>query len=68
MRAEMPRPTTLPEPWISLARKLGGVQGLADALGVAPNTIYRWAHGQRKLSGPARLLFFALCRAHKVEP
>ena len=65
----MPRPTTLPDPWLSLARKLGGVGALARELGgVTPGTIYRWAHGLMRMNGAARLLFVALCERHKVEP
>ena len=62
----MPRPTTLPAPWLSLARKLGGVQCLADAMGVTPRTINRWAKGEMWMSGSARVLFLALCREHKI--
>lgn len=44
----MPRPTSLPEPWRSLADKLGGVQALADVLLCDPRSIHRWACGERK--------------------
>lgn len=63
----MPRPTTLPEPWRSLAAKLGGVQALADALGVVPLTVRRWGSGEMKMSGPARKLYEALLREHKID-
>jgi transcriptional regulator with XRE-family HTH domain len=49
----MSKPITLPEPWKSLAIRKGGVNRLADELGVTPCTVYRWAHGLRKVSGPA---------------
>lgn len=49
----MPRPSTLPEPWRSMADKLGGVQALADALHSDPRTINRWATGERVPRGPA---------------
>ena len=39
----MPRPTALPEPWRSLAAKLGGVEALAKILEVDTRTIRRWA-------------------------
>lgn len=39
----MSHPTTLPEPWRSLAAKLGGVQALADAMLCSPVTLRRWA-------------------------
>jgi len=62
----MPRPTTLPAPWLSLARKLGGVGALAVAMGVTPRTINRWAKCEMWMSGSARVLFLALCREHKI--
>jgi hypothetical protein len=43
----MSRPTTLPQPWRSLADKLGGVQALADALCCDPVTLRRWANGSQ---------------------
>ena len=39
----MARPTTLPEPWRSLAAKLGGVQALAEVLDCNERTVRRWA-------------------------
>ena len=56
----MPRPTTLPDPWRSLAAKLGGVQALADALHASPRSIHQWAHGTRKPSRQAQVLIDAL--------
>ena len=64
----MPRPTTLPEPWRTLAARLGSVQALADALGTAPRTINQWAMGERSPRGTARIAIMALFRHHKVEP
>ncbi len=61
------RPTTLPEPWCSLAAKLGGVKALADAMGVVPLTLRRWATGEIRMSGPARILYMALCREHGLS-
>lgn len=52
----MPRPSTLPEPWRSLATRLGGVSELAKALGTVPRTINDWAMGTRTPRGPAWLL------------
>ena len=63
----MPRSTTLPEPWRSLAERLGGVGALAEAFGVERLTVRRWAKGERKLEGPAKKLFEALLREHKIE-
>ena len=56
----MPRPTTLPEPFLSLAQKLGGVQALADALGVTRRTLNRYGTGEIKMGGSARILFLRL--------
>lgn len=63
----MARSTTLPEPWRSLSVKLGSVQALADAIGVKPLAIRRYASGEIKMGGSARKLFDALIREHKIE-
>jgi DNA-binding transcriptional regulator YdaS (Cro superfamily) len=52
----MPRPTTLPEPWRSLALRLGGVQALADALHASARSVHHWAHGTRKPSRQAQAM------------
>ena len=39
----MGRPTTLPEPWRSLAEKLGSVEALAYVLDCDVRTVHRWA-------------------------
>ena len=57
----MPRPSTLPEPFLSLAARLGGVQRVADALLTTPRTIHRWAHGVRKPNRQAQAMIDALC-------
>lgn len=62
----MGRPTTLPEPWRSLAMKLGGVRALAHALCSDPRTVARWANGDRIPRGPARAMIEALFREHGV--
>lgn len=36
--------STLPEPWKTLADRLGGVAPLAEALGASLTTLHRWAH------------------------
>lgn len=46
----MSRPTTLPSPWRELAAALGGVGALAEACGVEPRTVARWADGTRSPS------------------
>lgn len=63
----MPRPSTLPEPWRTLAEKLGGVQALANALHSSTRTINRWANGQRIPRGPALELIRQVFAAHGIE-
>lgn len=43
----MPRNTTLEEPWLSMAKAAGGVDGLARAFRAGNMTLYRWARGQQ---------------------
>jgi transcriptional regulator with XRE-family HTH domain len=50
----MGRPTTLPEPWRSLAEKLGSVQALADVLLCDVRTVNRWANGETQPDRRAR--------------
>lgn len=63
----MSRKSTLPEPWRSLADKLGGVGKLAEAMGVDPRTIGRWAHGERAFDGPQKILFEIICRENGIN-
>ena len=42
------RPSTLPEPWHTLAEKAGGVGELAERLGVSVRALRDWAHGKAK--------------------
>ena len=63
----MPRPVSLPEPWRSLALRLGSVEALASELHSNPSTIRRWAHQERSPNGPARALIRALFEAHGLE-
>lgn len=62
----MPRPTTLPEPWRSLAAKLGGVQALADALLCKPVTLRRWAAQTQEPDPRAKAWIAQTFRKHKV--
>ena len=64
----MPRPTSLPEPWRSLALRVGGVEALAEALHSNVSTVRRWAHEERSPAGPARALIRALFEAHGIDP
>ena len=63
----MGRPPTLPEPWRSLAAKLGGVEALAAALGTTRRTLDHWARGDRHPGGTARQAIRALFEAHDLE-
>lgn len=63
----MGRPTTLPEPWRSLAEKLGGVEALAEVLDCDVRTVRRWAEELPK-SRRARDWIHAAFRAAKIEP
>ena len=63
----MPRPTTLPEPWASLAAKLGGVRQLADALICDARTLHRWAHGDTKPDRRARDVIQHVFRHYGVQ-
>lgn len=78
----MPRPISLPEPWRSLCEEVerrwriahpgqrspGGVTLVARALGADRRTIARWARGERRPGGTARLAIAALFARHNLEP
>jgi len=64
----MGRPTTLPEPWCSLADRLGGVGAAAALWGVTPRTVGRWATREMGISGPARALVLQSFRDVKIDP
>jgi hypothetical protein len=60
MAKKMGRPTTLPEPWKSLADHYGGVGKLSEQLGVDASVVRRWAHGKCGMAAPARALLMRL--------
>lgn len=64
----MPRPTTLPEPWRTLAVRLGGVYALALALYSDERTVRRWARRERLPRGPAVARIAELFRRYHMEP
>lgn len=78
----MPRPISLPEPWLSLAAELerkwieanpgkkspGGVLLTAGALHSNPRTVRRWATGERIPRGPALALINQVFREHGFKP
>jgi uncharacterized protein Yka (UPF0111/DUF47 family) len=65
--AKMGRPIALPGPLGDLARKLGGVDRLAEEVGVCPRTIRRWAHGVLILPMPRKMLTM-LFEKHDENP
>ncbi len=62
----MARPSTLPEPWRSLADKLGGVLALADVLLCDVRTVRRWANGETEPDRRAREWILAAFHQAKV--
>ena len=64
----MAPPILLPEPWSTLARKLGSTVALALELRCSGVTLRRWAHGTQP-PGPQALAWIAATfRKHKVPP
>ncbi len=80
----MPRPTTLPEPWRSLAAELerrwladaghdgqscpGGVTLAAEALRCSPVTLRRWAAGTQPPDPRAQAWIQSVFRSCGLEP
>ena len=63
------QPTKLTGPLGELVEALGGVQALADAIGVTTRTINRWGTAEVwPPPKPARLALAALAVQHKVDP
>lgn len=63
----MGRPSTLPPDWLPLVDKAGGVQGLAEALGLkAPSSVGRIARGEIEARDSVRLLLQQFCKRHKL--
>jgi hypothetical protein len=56
------RPTTLPEPWRSLAEDAGGVGELAAKFGVSTSVLWGWAHNAHGMGGPAKMMLDRLLR------
>lgn len=44
----MSRAPGLPEPWLSLAHAMGGVEALADKLQTTRWSVWAWANGHRE--------------------
>ena len=60
--------TTLPEPWLTLKAKYGGVRKLCKYLGVPPNSFYQWVHGKRTPGASAQRLMNLFLEAHDYPP
>jgi len=63
----MPRPTTLPEPWQTLAARVGGVQALADRFCVVPSSVYYWSRQQRGMSRMAKMVLQQLLKELDIK-
>jgi len=50
------RPIALKAPYGALARSMGGLGALAQAMGVSPRTIRDWSNGRTTPEGPAKIL------------
>jgi hypothetical protein len=61
------RPTVLTGAWGALADKYGGVPALAEAIGVSPRTVLRWANGEMLPRGPERLAIAWVAKQKRVE-
>jgi uncharacterized membrane-anchored protein len=64
----MGRPSTIAEPWKTLADKLGGVGHLALELQSARRTVNQWANGDRVPSRLTQAVIVAAFIKHGVEP
>jgi len=68
----MPRPTTLPAPWRSLAAALGGAEPLyaatMAATGCSLSTAKRIVRGTGRLTFAEFCAVLALFRKHKLPP
>ena len=63
----MGRPVDDSTPIGKLAVAMGGVQALADAMGVSVRTVRYWARGEKPPGGPAVKLLAALFKKHKIK-
>ena len=55
------RPISAPAPWGDLARSVGGTLKLAESLGVAGSTVYKWSTGTHRIPRLARKELLRLC-------
>lgn len=61
------RPINLCGPLGSLAQKLGGVDKLANEMGVSSRSLQYWAKGERRMSGLALKLFERLAESSGIS-
>jgi hypothetical protein len=54
--------------WFRLAEAYGGVQALADAVGVSYSTLHRWAVRGDPVPAPCRLALASLAAAKGLPP
>lgn len=64
----MAAPILLPEPWKTLALRMGGVARLAAALLCDPVTLRRWANGTQQPDPRARAWIAQTFRKAKMPP
>lgn len=55
------RGTALEGDWLNVAMAVGGVQALADALGVSYPTLYRWAVKGEAVNNSAKIILGMIC-------
>jgi len=65
---KMGRPMGLRGPLRELAEALGGVEKLANEIGMTDRTVRRWSAGMIVPPRPVRLLLAGLARHHGITP
>ena len=63
----MSRPTTFPARWAPLLASAGGVEALAESLGVPVRTLRSWAAGTREPAKFAKRAVSDWARRRKLE-
>ena len=49
-KSRVGRKPTLEGAWLTLCNHAGGIKELAEAIGVAPSTLWRWNNGEAEIS------------------
>ena len=60
------RPIKAPAPWGELARSAGGSIKLAESLGVAYSTLYKWSLGTHRIPKLVRKELLGMCQQHGI--